>query len=275
MPEDRIGFPPPLLGPDPCRLSILGGSAGWFALEKPVGVLPHAHPGFPDFPLLDRSLQVQREAEKPELLKRTGESAGRIRSTFFLEPDIEGIALFTWVDELRSLFRNQIGSQQAHFRFQLIARDILPEAGAERDCNLPLTDPMPGIEAVRVSHRYGKMAETRFRRIEQFPAGDLSLWSAESRLIRPGQIALHAFECGLRIPGEPLWSREAPFYREDFYKKRQKGRTPFLPGPLIRMQALEINQGDPSAGDRQPLVSILSPEPAGWELLRRRLLGVR
>lgn len=261
-----IGFPPPLLGSEPVRLRLLGRSNDWIVLEKPWGCVSHAHPLYRDLPSLDRGLQLQQDRDKPEILRLCGESASRIKSAFFLGPEYPGYGLFCWKPETLAMLRNAFGSQAAEFTFHLLGEDLAPEAGDERECSLPIQEKRSGDPPFRVSHRYGKQAQTHFHRLYKTGVSNLWLWRGIASWIRPGQLFLHAKEAGIGIPGDPYFSEIAPLFKESFFRQPRPGVTPLLPGPPLYFSKLDW-KNDPE----KELPRWEAPEPREWQILRSKL----
>lgn len=268
---DWIGFPPPLLGPDPRRLRVLGVGGTWLALEKPRGVVTHSHPLYPDCPALDLALQQQQDREKPELVRICGNPAGRIKSAYFLGAEYPGIGLFSWDPSMLASLRNSFGSRAASFEFLLLGKDLEPESGDERRCGLPLMEARGQTPPFRVSHRHGKQAETLFTRMGTAGSSALRHWRATTNWMRPGQLFLHAWESGIGIPGDPHFSKIPPLYKESYYRRPRAGETPLLDGPPIYLSRLRWEVPF-SSSFQDTLPSRLElPEPREWSLLRNKL----
>lgn len=268
---DWIGFSPGLLGPEPVRLRILARGGGWFACEKPSGFATHNHTRAEGFPVMEEALQVQMECGKPELLALTGPHARSIESALYLDPEIYGLAIFSWDPSTTAILRNAIGSQLCRFRFDLVARDTSPERGETRHCRLPIREHATGIPPVSISHRRGKKAETRFGRMEIPGFESLELWEGVATWLRPYQMRIHAYESGLHLPGDPFWGGRPAICRESFYRGRSAPRTPLWEGPALRLAAVEA--GDPGDTRLPPdFPSTISvPPPRKWRVLLKRI----
>lgn len=228
MPETgntHIGFPPPLLGPTPLRLPVLGRGGDWIALEKPPGVAV----SFQDWeekgiPGLTEALVAQIRADKPEL-QRLG--LDWISPVFALDSEVSGVALFATSEEAAKRLRNSLGSKEFSFTFTLLARSA-PDLPAEITCDLPLAKHQR-LPQIIVSHSTGKMSETSFQRGES--AGPFHLWTARTSYPRLHQVRVHAAESGLLIPGDkryggeplPLLSAIKRGYRGDPGKEQPLG----------------------------------------------------
>jgi len=131
--RNAIGFPPPLLGEFPQRLTLLAATGDWLALDKPAGVGTRAYP-WDDTPDLDSALNTQFEAGKPEL-QRTG--ASLFGSVYYLDPEISGVALFAKNRDALADLRNRFGSGECRFTFRFVAA-LSEEAAAEFQADAPL-----------------------------------------------------------------------------------------------------------------------------------------
>jgi len=166
-------------------------------------------------------------------------------------------------------FRNHVGSRHARFTYFLLARDVKPGNGEVRRCALPLRE-CPGKDPpVQVSHRYGKKTETLFQKEESFASCDIDLWRAETHYIRPCQIRIHAFESGLELPGDSLWGRCPPLYREQFHRRSSRTLTPFWEGPPVLLSEMEwvcSHEGEPDLPE-----SLRQKTPPVWNELLKKL----
>lgn len=257
MSTEFLSFPPGVLGAPPQRLALLRRDHGWLAIEKPPGVGIHPHPLFPGVPVLSEALGGLSGSVLP--------GAGRLRpqAAFFTEPEIYGWALFSrdagW---LRSV-RNDIGSSLAVFTFELLASDVAPTEGAERVCRLPLFERPAQSPPVVVSHRHGKKSATTFRRADSFPHLGLELWVARTTFPRPLQLRIHAFESGLRIPGDPWWEGGDPIWRQTFYRRRTGKLTPFFTGSPVWLRDVDFSAGQSARNGLLPSTITATP-PNKW-----------
>ncbi len=265
---EQIGFPPPLLGDRPRRLRVLHAGPDCLVLEKPFGLVPHAHPAYPESRDIARALQQQRDAAKPEMV-RLGLSPGTpLGSIVFQEPEIASVAVFGRSKSALSALRNQLGSNGFSFLFLLIARDRDPGSGEDRTCDLPLLEPGPGSPSARVSHRSGKQAVTRFRKVESWEDCNLSLWEARTHFPRLHQLRLHARESGIAIPGDPYGGGEPELTREQFHRRPAARRTPALPGLPVQLHRFRVR---PIGGPADLVVEIAPERESGFGYLLKKL----
>ncbi len=205
MPETgtiQVGFPPPLLGPQPVRLEVLQRGPGWLALEKPPGVAV----SFQDWeekgiPGLTEALVTQIKNGKPEL-KRLGMEW--ISPVFALDAEMSGLALFALNEGEAKNLRNLLGSKGFTFLFKIFARSA-PDLPPEITCDLPLAKHQR-LPQIIVSHTTGKMCQTVFRRGEA--VGPYHFWTAETNYPRLHQVRVHAHESGILIPGDKRYGSE-------------------------------------------------------------------
>ncbi len=253
----HIGFPPPLLGSLPIRLPVLWNADGLIAIWKPVGI-PMLSAGGRDALSLERAINVQARAGKGELA-RLGVDV--VVPVIPLDPECSGIALFATSRAATDCWRNAYGSQKFCMRFDLLCRRS-PDV-PELTCDLPLAWAAKEGRA-KVSHRYGKAAETRFRRVDGL--GPISLWQAETRLHRRHQTRVHAFERGLGILGEDRYGATPPLYLSEIkraYRKRG-AELPLHDGICVHLK--EVCWDGVRAGG-----GIVAPWPERMQVLWKQL----
>ncbi|MEO0796457.1 MAG: hypothetical protein AAFX93_14905 [Verrucomicrobiota bacterium] len=234
--ELKIGFPPPLLGPEPVRLPAATVGEGLLAIALPGGILSDANPFYPDRLSLVAGLKAQIAKGKPELVRLGMEIALSIN---LVEAEVSGVSLVGCTREAVAHWRNVYGSQQLKFSYEFVAQ----VAHGQEDsylCDLPVAR-HSYEQRMLVSHKSGKKSETCFERIGE--CGDYALWRATTTLPRWHQVRLHAMECGLKIPGEGLYDEVPPLDWHGFAGKPSKLRglvpTGQLPIHLSRIEAIE------------------------------------
>lgn len=200
--SERVGFPPPLLGPEPWRLPVGSPAAGLLALALPGGMLSDADPLYPDRPTVVGALQAQLRAGKPELERLGMEVALGVN---FVEPECGGVLLVAVTRAAVDRWRNALGSGQLRFYYYLVTWADPAREGVF-ECDLPLARHRREARML-VSHQTGKQAFTSFRRLSC--SGELELWEATTAFPRIHQIRLHAHERGLAVPGERLYGETA------------------------------------------------------------------
>ena len=205
MSGSKVGFPPPLLGDQPLRLSVLFHREGLLILEKPPGINGSPSRWEPQtVPCITRALRVQIEAGKPEL-DRLGIRYGA--PIYSPEPHSSGAVVLVSDPEQLDRWRNAFGSGHFHFRFLLPAGN-LPALPNQLTCDLPLAVHRDN-GSILVSHRTGKKALTHFQRVASSPSADL--WEARTNFPRRERTQVHAREVG--IPGAAA-SAPPPHLRE-------------------------------------------------------------
>ncbi len=234
-----IGFPPPLLGETPQRLPVLADTAEWLALEKPAGVGTRAHPWDHQVPDLDHALNLQLQAGKPEL-QRLG--ATLFGSVYYLDPGIQGVAIFAKSRDALAELRNRFGSGEGRFVFRFVAHAGPAEAG-HLESDAPLL-PHRVKPKMIPSTAKGKKCATRFVRLAASEGG-WAYWEARTNFFRPHQVRAHAAVCEIPVLGDKLYGAAAmPAVRE--VAPRSKRRTD-LDKPLYRglpIRLCEIDLGD-------------------------------
>ncbi|MDQ8194829.1 hypothetical protein QEH59_10360 [Coraliomargarita sp. SDUM461004] len=257
--KNAIGFPPPLLGDAPYRMSVLAETADWLALEKPAGVGVRAYP-WDDEPDLDSALNTQLQAGKPELLRR---EAALFGSVYYLDPVISGIAVFAKNREALADLRNRFGSGECRFRFQFVA------------AALPIVEPAFQADAPLLPHNVkpkmipstakGKKAFTDFKRIAESAKG-WALWEASVDFFRPHQVRAHAAVNELPVLGDSVYGGPvAPTQRELHPKKQRAGvNLPSFHGLALHLCEVELLPGNADA-------TIHCAPPKHLRLLLRRM----
>lgn len=253
-----LGFPEPLLGVDTWRVPVLSRGEGWWILFKPPGCLVAPDPRFPGMPSLTGAYEQQYREGKPEVLAW---GVPRLRGVYWLDPEVCGPVLLCAPDGPLEEFRNQLGSEQYRFRFELLALDGGRPAD-EFTIDLPIQ--MEDDLEIRVSHRHGKKSQTSFRRLNRW--GHMSLWEAVTPYPRPYQIRLHAHEGGLRVVGENRFGRVNQLYlsrlKRSFSPKGEREERPLWPGVAVRLANLSL----PALSEE-----VVCPPPGPWQAALRKL----
>jgi 23S rRNA-/tRNA-specific pseudouridylate synthase len=259
-----IGFPPPLLGPAPLRLPVLGASVGAVALAKPAGIAwerdTRDGTGAVGGNVLD-AVRAQLAAQKPELLALGLE---RPVSVWPLETEISGVGLLVPHGPALDQWRNAFGSAQLRFTYEFLAADT--DGTDAFECALPIArhDEKP---LALVSHITGKKSVTAFRRVVR--AGGWSWWEATTHYPRYHQVRLHAAECGLRIAGETQYSDGdvITLARLSPRGRLNKGEDrPLHDGICLRLASVDCT-GVGAVGWGE----IVVPEAGRWGVLRKRI----
>lgn len=257
--KPALGFPPPLLGEVPQRLSVLAETADWLALDKPAAVGTRAHP-WCEGADLDGALNVQLEAGKPELV-RTG--ASLFGSVYALEPEISGVALFAKNREALAGLRNCFGSGECRFRFILLSA-ANQEAPAHFQADAPLLPHRVKPKMIPSSAK-GKKSLTTFTRLADADQG-WTLWEAQTDFFRMHQIRAHAAVQGIPVLGDELYGGPTvPTVRQLQPRARRTDlNTPVFSGMAIHLSRVQLS----SAADATVIESAL---PKHFKLLLKRL----
>ncbi len=242
--ESYIGFPPPLLGEQPIRLPVLLSGDGFFAIEKPYGIGSSAHPWWKNAPDMQNAIAVQAEAKKRELDVL---GISEVKTVYPLEPEVNGIIIFTTNNDSASLWNNAFGSNQLEFTFQFISRNNETSNGSnDIVCDLPLVQHRENPVMV-VSHHYGKKAFTHFRRLKTWR--NYSLWEATTQHFRIHQVRAHANECAISVVGDSMYRGSQPILLSSLKKKYRGDKEterPMHDYPLIEL--LKIRDLRPDTG---------------------------
>ncbi len=252
-----LGFPPPLLGPEPVRLAVPASGAGFFVLEKLAGVVWERSKYEEGAGVCD-AVRAQLAQEKPEMV-RCGVS--HPVSVWPLEKELAGAGLLAERGEKAERWRNAFGSELLEFSFELLAEG---EAGAEEmACELPVATHLSEARAL-ISQGTGKKSRTVFTRRAR--CGRWSWWEARTNFPRWHQVRLHAAELGLRIVGETLYARGKDILLTELlpHRRLNKGEAkPLTEGLCLRLSTVDARRIGEAV--------FAAPEPERWRVLRKRL----
>jgi len=249
MPQTtHIGFPPPLLGHQPQRLPVCYDDGEVLAIVKPIDVLVTQDNWYPNLPTLVAAIAYQAGQDKPEL-KSLGVDREGLWAVTDLDPEVAGPVVFCRSREKADALRNDLGSHQFRFTYLLVT-DKQP-ADASLFCDLPLARHVRQ-KRMLVSHTSGKRCETHFHQVGTI-SRRFSLWQAETSYNRLHQVRLHAFEVGLRVVGDMLYSQSPlPFLsriKKDFRPSRKREERPLLDGPAAALTTIDLPDGSRIAID--------------------------
>lgn len=235
--QNSIGFPPGLLGDVPLRMPVVAESEHWIAVEKPAGVGVRAYPWDAGVPDMDTALNQQLQAGKPELVKRGATLFG---SAYYLDPAVSGVALFAKNREAVADLRNQVGSEELHYRFLFVTRSGAGEEGSELVADAPLL-PHNTKPKMIPSTAKGKKSRTDFKRLAESHLG-WALWEATASFVRPHQVRAHAAVHALPVLGDALYDGpEAPLLCELLPNKRTSGtRNPVYSGIALHLSEVTL-----------------------------------
>jgi len=261
--SEKITFPPGVLGEDPVRLEVLACGEGWFALDKPAGLLlaPDAlHP--PETPSIVEAIQAAALAGKPQLTALGIAGCGRVHA---LDTEISGVAILATSESSAATLRNQLGSGAWEFVYEIVCQGA--DGPAERRCDRPIVRHAdPNRFRMVLSAREGKRCQSHFLRSEAW--GGYSLWEVRTADNRPHQVRAHAAECGLRIVGEAVYGRVRNVYLSSLKRGYRPGREqerPLHPGLAAHLRFIRC--GQPGSGG----FSVESRRPKTLSTLLARL----
>ena len=258
--KNAVGFPPPILGEKPLRLTVLAETKDWIALDKPIGFGTRAHP-WDNMPNIDEALNIQLDAGKPELI---GRGATLFGSIYYLDPAASGISIFAKNREALANLRNRFGSGECSFRFKFISalQSITEEPYLQSSAPLLPHNVKPKMIP---STAKGKKSFTKFHRITESSKGWV-LWEAVVTFFRPHQVRAHASVLGIPILGDELYKGpEAPTLRE-LHSKKQRPRL-----NLPSYQGLALHLAEVKLNPDRPEDKIISEPHKHLRLLMRRM----
>jgi len=260
--RDLITFPSGVLGVDPVRLPVLGQGDGWLAFSKPADMAFGKDVFSPASPDLLPALQEAVAAQKPQLISLGIAHVGRVHP---VETAASGVVVFATNPKAETRLRNAVGSRQWEFVYDLLAQQTSSDAPVALTCDLPLvrhaTEPR-----MTVSHATGKKCETVFTPLHSF--GRWTRWEARSAENRPHQVRVHAWECGLHVPGDGLYGRVPRVYLSQIKRRYRPGRRderPLHPSLCLHLREIAF----PEAGGQ--MVRIECARPKTLEVMQRRL----
>lgn len=255
-----LGFPVPLLGMRSRRLPVLWDDGELLALDKPSGIQVWADNWYPRTPVLVEAIRHQAELGKPEFA-RAGIGPEGLWAVQDPDPEVSALTLWTRGKELAEKLRNELGSGRFEFRFRMLSKRDLGET-EEWECDLPLARHREK-ERMVVSHKTGKQARTRFRRIGK--PGGFTEWEAVTPFPRRHQIPVHAMESGVSVVGDFLYAGERPVFlsqlKRHYRSRRDREERPLMEGPAYFLESIRLPDGR----------EIHGMEPPGWKALTRQL----
>lgn len=248
-------FPAPLLGESSLKLQVLLETESCLALAKPSGLLACASAHFPQYPNIEKALQLKFSQDTAHALSL---KKNVFRSIFPIDPDYTACALFSKDPEQIQHYRNAYGSNLFSFTFKLVVEaNTLAD---ELECTLPIfNDSSP--QPASISHKYGKKASTRFQRLERL-SPHYELWQAQTTYLRPYQIRLHAKASGLRVVGETLLDAVPLVCLSNLKRRKYKGtEKPLYPSIAIHLSSLQIS----------PTETIHIPLPKAFQVMMDKI----
>lgn len=239
---DMIGFAPSELTDRALRLPVVAAEKNkWVIISKPADVLFEAYTGV----FREKSII---SAIRSRLGKGEFERLGISTPFAVNQIDVEfsGGAMLAMNKDSCTDLRNSYGSDMFNFEYLLLCKKNSERSFEAFDVDLPMYFP-EGSVAWTVSHRRGKKAFTSFEPIED--VGEWQLWKSSTKMPRPHQIRLHAFERGLLIAGESLYAQvdsPRPNYRDKSKKPIHAAKDKIPPyidgmgGHLCRIECMHF-----------------------------------
>lgn len=117
-----------------------------------------------------------------------------------------------------------------------------------------------------VSHAAGRKCVTVFTPVRVF--GRWTRWEARTHENRPHQVRLHAWECGLAIPGDGLYGRVPRVYLSQLKRRYRPGsedERPLHPSLCLHLREVAF----PDADGR--IVRLEVSPPKTFAVMERRL----
>lgn len=213
MGETKIGFPPNTLCAEAVRLDVIETGDGYFAVNKPAGVLLEAYPAAPKTKSLVAA--IRENLKKPEFARLSIASPYSVNQLDF---ETSGAAIIACGKDSAARLRNAMWSGEMFFEYLVLARGG-SDKGDDFSVDLPLLK-HERRDLWIVSHRFGKKAQTHFKKIAE--SRGFTLWRARAAFARPHQIRAHAKEAGLRVAGENVYSRTSPVYMSEIKREQYK-----------------------------------------------------
>ena len=216
-----VGFPPPMLGPEPVRLPVYTVQPDFLCLEKPPGVALFKAETTGNDPRLPDAINRQVAAGKPELRRLGIQTCGPVTP---LAPEVGGPVVLAMGKPALARLRDALGSRLWTFHYCFWSRREAAEPSFV--CDRPVLH--GGGMVPRLSRQHGKRTETAFSLRKR--VGEWSLWQAETTYPRPGQVRLHAAFCGIPVAGDDVFAAEAA--------PLDGRKRPLWRGPALRLERL-------------------------------------
>ncbi|NCB47982.1 hypothetical protein EOM81_13345, partial [bacterium] len=221
MEEKFISFASRALTENSVRLPVIFENDQIIALDKPVGI-------FSTFDKFSPNSQkniaqvLLGNVNKPEC-QRVGIISPC--AVYELEFGMSGVFMLSKTQAIGNELKNSYGSDLLTFEFIFVTPLSDMPREKEFSCELPIAKHFNKDESI-ISHKTGKKSVTTFKFLEQF--GAYEMWSAKSSYLRKHQLRMHAFEMGLPILGESIYTKcSMPQMSEfkKFFKENRKGET--------------------------------------------------
>lgn len=259
---DLITFPAGALGVDPVRLPVLARGDGWLAFSKPADLAFGKDVLCPSAPDLLPAMMAAVTAKKPQLVALGIEHVGRV---FPVETAASGVVVIATNPETETRMRNAVGSRKWEFVYDFLAQQTAAGAPTAMTCDLPLVRHATELRML-VSHAGGKKCETMFTPMHSF--GRWTRWEARSAENRPHQVRVHAWECGLHIPGDGVYGRVPRVYLSQIkrrYRPSQREERPLHPSLCLHLREVAF----PDANGAIIRVEVARPKTLA--VMQRRL----
>ena len=265
MSARQISFPPGFMGDSPRRFDIIFEGDGFLAVSKAAGDIFESDAYESSTANIISSLRAR--ADSPNISDLGVEAPYAVNS---IDREISGICLIALNKPVAARLREIMGSGGFEFEYSCIAKGKALPGGADFvEVDLPLLKHSQKPRA-EVSHRFGKMAATRFELRSVSPKYDACLLSAKTSFARPHQIRLHAAEAGIGIFGEDLYTQTpSPTLRALSPKNAGVKNPELFDKPVYPKIALHLGKiSFPLEGAR---VEIRAEEPKGFIHLAKKL----
>lgn len=232
---ELITFPPGVLDPGPVRLPVVARGEQWFAIDKPAGLVMtpdafHAE----DSPTVVGSIHAAALAGKRQLVDLGITGCSRVHA---LDAELGGVAVLASSEPAAAIMRNEIGSRQWTFVYDLVTEAF--DGPDSITCDLPLIR-HGRLPRMVVSHQAGKRCSTQFTLVRRL--GGYVLWEARTPENRAHQVRVHAAECGLRIVGESFYVRVRKVFLSAIKRGYRPGREderPLHPGIALHLRKID------------------------------------
>ncbi|MGO1118382.1 RluA family pseudouridine synthase [Rhodovibrionaceae bacterium A322] len=198
-------------------------------INKPVGLVVHPAPGNPDSTLVNAllahcgdSLQGIGGVKRPGIVHR-------------LDKDTSGLMIAAKSDRAQQDLTEQFSSRSIQRRYQALVWGLPKPTEGEVDA--PVGRNPRNRKKMAVVSRNGKAAITRYKVLESFCGGAVSLIECKLLTGRTHQIRVHMTHLGHPLLGDPLYGRSSPTLMKKLPSAAQ-AKVKALPGQALHARVL-------------------------------------
>lgn len=239
--------------PQDIALDILYEDADLLVLDKPAGMVVHPAPGNPDQTLVNAllahcagSLSGIGGVERPGIVHR-------------LDKDTSGLMVVAKEESTHKALTEAFGKREIDREYMALVWGHPKSPEGEISGNIGRSS--RNRQKMAVVPKGGKEAATRYKLLQVFAQGRVSLIACKLMTGRTHQIRVHMTEIGLPLLGDPLYGRATRLAKAEFPELDEA--LDRLPGQALHARSLGFIH--PRSGEKLFFES--SPPPAFQSLL--------